>query len=208
MKVELYNKSGEKSGDIELNDSVFGSEPNENAMHQAVVTYLAHKRQGTRKTKVRSEVSGGGRKPWSQKGRGTARAGSTRSPIWVGGGTIHGPKPHEYNLKIPKKLKRLSRISAYSLRAQEKNLKVVEDFSVDEPKTKSMADILKNLELTSQSTLVITSSADHNLWLSSRNIPKVQVRAFDRVSTYDILSHKNLMILQSAVKNIEESFEN
>jgi len=208
MKVELYNKSGEKSGDIELNDSIFGSKPNEHAMHQAVVTYLAHKRQGTRKTKVRSEVSGGGKKPWSQKGRGTARAGSTRSPIWVGGGTIHGPKPHDFNLKLPKKVNRLSRISAYSLRAQEKNLKVVEDFSVEAPKTKAVAELLNNLEMTNQSTLVITSVTDRNLWLSSRNIQKVQVRSFDRVSTYDILSHKNLMILQSAVKNIEESFEN
>jgi len=208
MKVDIYNKSGDKTGDIELKDSVFGIEPNENAMHQAVVTHLAHKRQGTRKTKVRSEVSGGGKKPWSQKGRGTARAGSTRSPIWVGGGTIHGPKVHEYNLKLPKKLNRLSRISAYSLRAKENNLKVLEDFSLDQPKTKEVAEMLGKFEVNNQSTLVITSQSDSSLWLSSRNIPKVLVRSFDRVSTYDLLSHKNIMIMQSAVKNIEESFEN
>jgi large subunit ribosomal protein L4 len=208
MKVDLYNKSGDVSGKVDLSDAVFATEPNENAMHQAVVAHLAHKRQGTAKTKTRDEVRGGGIKPWKQKGRGTARSGSTRSPIWIGGGTIHGPKPHEYKYKLSKKFNRLSRLSAYSLRTSENNMKVVEDFTLETVKTKSMAEILKNLSMNESSTLLITSEADHNLWLSARNIPKVQVRSFDRVSTYDILSHKNIMIMQGAISSIENSFNN
>ncbi|MDC1068056.1 50S ribosomal protein L4 [Candidatus Kapabacteria bacterium] len=203
MQVDLYSKDGEVTGKIELNDSVFSIEPNEHAMHTVVVAHLAHRRQGTAKTKVRSEVRGGGKKPWKQKGRGTARAGSTRSPIWVGGGTIHGPKPRVYNVKVPKKLNRLSRISAYSLRNQESNLKVVKDFELPEVKTKEVAKILNNLELNNGSTLIITGSISKTLWLSSRNIPKTNVKSFDSVSTYDLLSHKKIMLLESAVKSIE-----
>ncbi len=207
MKVDLYNKSGEVSGKVDLSDTVFSVEPNENAMHQSVVAYLAHRRQGTAKTKTRDEVRGGGKKPWKQKGRGTARAGSTRSPIWIGGGTIHGPKPRQYNHKLTKKLNKLSRLSAYSLRTKENNLKVVEDFSIETAKTKLMAEILSNLSM-NKSTLLITAEPDSNLWLSARNIPKVQVRSFDRVSTYDILSHKNIMLMQGAISGIEDSFSN
>lgn len=205
MQVDLYTKEGEVSGKVELSDSIFGAEPNEHAMHTVVVAHLAHKRQGTAKTKVRHEVSGGGKKPWKQKGRGTARAGSTRSPIWVGGGTIHGPKPRNYNVKVPKKINRLSRISAYSLRNQENNIKVVKDFEMPEIKTKSVSGILNNLELNGNSTLIVTGSIDKNLWLSSRNIPKTNVKSFDSVSTYDLLSHKKIMIMESAIKPIEET---
>lgn len=205
MQVDLYTKDGNSAGQIELSDNIFGAEPNEHAMHTVVVAHLAHKRQGTAKTKIRSEVRGGGKKPWKQKGRGTARAGSTRSPIWVGGGTIHGPHPRNYNVKVPKKLNRISRISAYSLRNQEKNLKVVKDFDLPEIKTKEVANILKNLELQNGSTLIITGSSDKNLWLSSRNIPKTNVKTFETVSTYDLLSHKKIMLLESAVKPIEET---
>ena len=206
MKVDLYNRAGSKTGDVELNESVFGIEPNEHVMHLSIVNYLENQRQGTRKTKVRHEVSGGGKKPWSQKGRGTARAGSTRSPIWVGGGTIHGPKPYDYGSKLPKKVSQLGRKSAYSLRVKEENVKVVEDFTFDQAKTKDMAELLRNLDVKTESTLVITSSNDTNLWLSSRNIPKLNLKSFDRVSTYDLLSHKKVVILQSAIKNIEDSF--
>lgn len=205
MQVDLYTRDGEVSGQIEVSDNIFAVEPNEHAMHLAVVSHLASRRQGTAKTKVRSEVRGGGKKPWKQKGRGTARAGSTRSPIWVGGGTIHGPKPRKYSTKLTKKMKRLSRISAYSLRNQENNLRIVKDFDLPEIKTKEVATILKKLELEGGSTLIITGAADKNLWLSSRNIPKTNVKTFETVSTYDLLSHKKIMLLESAVKPIEET---
>jgi len=207
MQVDLYSKDGQATGKVDLNDEVFSIQPNENAMHQSVVAYLAHQRQGTRKTKVRSEVSGGGKKPWRQKGRGTARAGSTRSPIWVGGGTIHGPKVHEYNYSIPKKLNKLSRKSAYSLRVQESNLKVVEDFTFDQIKTKEMVSVLNKFELTGESILLITNNYDNTVSLSSKNIQKLQVRTFERVSTYDLLSHKNILLMQGAIEKIENSFK-
>jgi len=207
MQVDLYNKEGQTTGTVELTDSVFAIEPNENAMHQSIVAHLAHNRQGTRKTKVRSEVSGGGKKPWKQKGRGTARAGSTRSPIWVGGGTIHGPQPHDFKYTLPKKLNKLSRKSAYSVRVNEAKLKVVQDFSFDEIKTKDMASIIDNFNLKGQSTLIITNDFDNKVNLSSRNIKKLQVRTFDRVSTYDLLSHKNVLLMQGAIEKIENSFK-
>jgi large subunit ribosomal protein L4 len=208
MQVTLYNKDGQKSGTLELNDSVFGIEPNENAMHQAVVAHLAQKRQGNAKTKLRSEVSGGGRKPWKQKGRGGARAGSTRSPLWVGGGTIHGPHPRDYVYKLPKKLNRLSRMSAYSLRISENNAKFVEDFNFQSPKTKEIYTILKNLEYNGESMLFIIPDVNNNLYLSGRNIPKLDIRPYNQVSTYDILSHKKVVIMQSAIKGIEENLQN
>lgn len=208
MQLDIYTKDGQQSGQIELNDSVFGVEPNEHAMHLDVLAHLARRRSGTAKTKVRSDVRGGGRKPWRQKGRGTARAGSTRSPIWVGGGTIHGPKPHKYNLKLTKKLKRLARKSAYSLRANEKNIFVVEDFTLEEIKTKEMATVLKNLNLAEEKILILTPNKDDKLYLSVRNIPKVNVQVYNSVSTYDLLNHKKLLLFKDAVSKIEESFKN
>ena len=177
-------------------------------MHQAVVAHLAQKRQGNAKTKLRSEVSGGGKKPFKQKGRGGARAGSTRSPLWVGGGTIHGPHPRDYVYKLPKKLNRLSRMSAYSLRISEDNAKFVEDFNFESPKTKEIFSILKNLEYKGESMLVITPEVNNNLYLSGRNIPKLDIRPYNQVSTYDILSHKRVVIMQSAIKGIEENLQN
>ena len=206
MQVDLYNKDGQKSRTIELNDSVFAITPNENAMHQAVIAHLAQKRQGNAKTKLRSEVRGGGKKPWKQKGRGTARAGSTRSPLWVGGGTIHGPHPRDYVYKLPKKLNRLSRLSAYSLRVSENNAKFIEDFNLDSPKTKEIYNILKKLEYNGESMLFIIPENDNNLYLSGRNIPKLDIRPFNQVSTYDLLSHKRVIIMEGAVKGIEEQF--
>jgi large subunit ribosomal protein L4 len=208
MLVDVYTKDGQKSGQIELPDDVFAVEPNEHAMHLAVVQYLANHRQGTRKTKLRSEVSGGGKKPWRQKGRGTARAGSTRSPLWVGGGTIHGPKPTVFEMKLPKKIKRLARKSALSLRAKENNLMVVEDFSFDEIKTKSMAQILKNLQLDGASTLLLLPQPDYKLYMSARNIPKVEVAPADKISTYDILKHKKIVLFKGAVEPIQKTFNN
>ena len=208
MLVDIYTKDGQVSGQIELHDDIFAIEPNENAMHQAVVAYLAHQRQGNAKTKVRSEVSGGNRKPWRQKGRGTARSGSTRSPVWVGGGTVHGPKPHDYVYKLPKKLNRLARKSAFSLRLSENNLIVVEDFTFDNIKTKQMADFLKKLNIDSDKSLILMPNPDNKVFMSGKNIPNLTIQAADKISAYDLLNHKKIVIYKGAVSCIENTFNN
>lgn len=208
MQVDLYTKDGQITGKVELPDDVFAIEPNENAMHQSVVVYLAHQRQGTRKTKTRAEVSGGGKKPWRQKGRGTARSGSSRSPVWVGGGTVHGPKPSIFDLKITKKLNRLARKSAFSLRTTENNIVVVDDFMFNEIKTKNLADVLKKLNIQDQKTLVLIPEYNETLLLSSRNIPNVKLFPADKISTYDILSHKKLLVFKGAIEKIVNTFNN
>lgn len=208
MQVDLYNKDGQQVGKTELPEEIFGIEPNENAMHQAVVVYLAHQRQGTRKTKTRAEVSGGGKKPWRQKGRGTARSGSSRSPVWVHGGTVHGPKPCEFNLKIQKKLSRLARKSAFSLRNQENSILIVDDFMLNDVKTKSFYTVLKNLKLDKTKTLVLLPEANETMFLSARNIENISIYPASQVSTYDILCHKQLVIFNSALKAIENTFGN
>lgn len=208
MFIDVYTKEGQVSGQIELSDDIFAIEPNENAMHQAVVAYLAHQRQGTRKTKVRSEVSGGNKKPWKQKGRGTARSGSNRSPVWVGGGTIHGPKPQDFVYKLPKKLNRLARKSAFSLRAQESNLIVVEDFKFNSIKTKQVSEILKNLKITKEKSLLLLPEADNNIYLSGRNIKNLTIQPADKISAYDVLNHKKIILIRGAVSTIEKTFNN
>ena len=167
MQIDVYTIDGQKSGTMELPDEIFNVEPHEHAMHLAVKVYLANQRQGTHKTKTRSEVSGGGKKPWKQKGRGTARSGSSRSPIWVGGGTIHGPKPHKYTLGLPKKVKRLARKSALSLRVRENNLLIVDDFTFDSIKTKRMSEAVKNLRIENDKTLLLLPAMDENVILGS-----------------------------------------
>jgi len=208
MLVDVYTKDGQISGQVELQDDIFAIEPNENAMHQAVVAYLAHQRQGNAKTKVRSEVSGGGRKPWKQKGRGTARSGSTRSPLWVGGGTVHGPKPHDYVYKLPKKLSRLARKSAFSLRLSENNIVVLDNFKLESIKTKQMADVLKNLKLNEVKSLLLLPGVDNTMYLSGRNIPNLTIQPADKISTYDILNHKKIVIIKDALGSIEKTFSN
>lgn len=208
MQVELYNKDGNSIGQIDLHDEIFGIEPREHVMHQAIVAHLANKRQGTAKAKNRSEVAGGGRKPWRQKGRGTARAGSTRSPLWIGGGTIHGPKPHKYTVKLTKKVRRLARNSAFSLRIAEDNLKVVDDFSFDEYKTKNMVQVFKNLDLENEKTLVLLSEPNDKLYYSTRNIPKVTVQLIDKISTYDILNHKKILLFKGAAEYLNNTINN
>jgi large subunit ribosomal protein L4 len=205
MLIDLYLKDGTKSGQVEVSDNVFAVEPNEHAMHTAVVVYLAHQRQGTAKTKVRHEVSGGGKKPWRQKGRGTARAGSTRSPIWVHGGTIHGPKPRDYDLKMTKKMSRLARRSALSVRAAENNVILVDDFKLDEIKTKLMAEVLKNLDLTGEKVLILLPENNPELYLAARNIPKVAIREAAKITTYDILNYKKLLLFKSAVESLQNA---
>ncbi|MEJ5286094.1 50S ribosomal protein L4 [Bacteroidetes/Chlorobi group bacterium Naka2016] len=208
MLVDVYSKEGKVVGQIELRDDVFAVEPHEHAMHMAVVAFLANQRQGTHKTKVRSEVRGGGKKPWRQKGRGTARAGSIRSPLWVHGGTIHGPKPRDYSMKINKKLKTLARKSALSLRLQEGNLLVLEDFQLEKPKTKEFYQVLKNLNLNGEKTLILLPENAKELYLSARNIDKVSVLEAEKVSTYHILAHKKLLIFKSAVEQLQATFTN
>jgi large subunit ribosomal protein L4 len=208
MLADVYTKEGVQAGQVELLDNVFGIEPNENAMHRAVVTYLAHQRQGNHKTKTRSEVRGGGRKPWRQKGRGTARAGSTRSPIWIGGGTIFGPKPHKYNLKLSKKLKSLAKRSALSARMSEDNIKIVEDFTLEEIKTKNFAEILKNLNLEYEKTLILIQDKDDVLYMSSRNIPYVNIYQADMVSAYHVLAHNKILIFKGAIEKIHNALNN
>lgn len=208
MKVDVFSKDGQKSGEIELPDEVFNVDPNEHSMYQAVRVYLAHQRQGTHKTKERGEVSGGGKKPWRQKGRGTARAGTTRSPLWVGGGTVHGPRPHRYTIDIPRKMKRLARKSAFSLRARENNIIVVEDLALNDIKTKQVASVLKALNLEGEKVLQLLPGTDENTFLSSRNIANCTTAVADKVSTYDILRHKKILIHKSAVDVIVNTFGN
>lgn len=208
MKVDVFTKDGQKSGEIELPDEVFNVEPHEHSMYQAVRVYLAHQRQGTHKVKERGEVSGGGRKPWKQKGRGTARAGTTRSPLWVGGGTVHGPKPHKYTIDIPRKMKKLARKSALSLRARENNIIVVEDLGISDVKTKQVAAVLKALNIEGEKVLQLLPGYDEKAYLSSRNIANCTTAVADKVSTYDILRHKKILIHKSAVDLIVNTFGN
>lgn len=208
MLVDVYSKEGQVVGQIELRDDIFAVEPHEHAMHMAVVAYLANQRQGTHKTKVRSEVRGGGKKPWRQKGRGTARAGSIRSPLWVHGGTLHGPKPRDYYMKINKKLKLLARKSALSLRVQEGNFIVLEDFELEKPKTKEFYQVLKNLKINGEKTLVLLPENSNTLYLSARNIDRLTALEANKVSTYHILAHKKLLIFKSAVEQLQSTFSN
>ncbi len=208
MQVDLYTKDGQVSGKVELPEEVFAVEPNEHAMHLSVVTYLQHQRQGTRKTKTRAEVSGGGKKPWNQKGRGTARSGSSRSPVWVGGGTVHGPKVGIRSIKINKKLNRLARKSAYSTRLIENNILVIEDFAMNGIKTKDFYTVLKNLNINTEKTLVLTPEYNEKMLLSTRNISNLSLHPADKISTYDILSHKKILIFKSSIEKIVNTFNN
>jgi large subunit ribosomal protein L4 len=205
MTVDVRTKDGATAGTIELPESIFGVEPNEHAMYQAVRAYLAHRRQGTAKTKTRTEVRGGGKKPFKQKGTGGARRGSSRSPLNPGGGIIHGPVPHLYSVDLPIKVKRLARKSALALRAKESNLVVVEDFTLPVAKTKDMATILKALNIDGK-VLVLLPSVDQTIVKSARNIPGVTTFPADKISAYDVLSHGKLLIFKSAMQTLEQSF--
>lgn len=207
MKVDVYKIDGTLTGrQIELNPEVFAVDPNNHAIYLAVKVYLANQRQGTAKTKDRSEVRGGGRKPWRQKGRGTARAGSIRSPLWVGGGNIFGPKPRDYELKLPKKVKLLARCSALTYKAKNNQIIVVEDFNFEEPKTKEMFNVIKALNLDSKKTLLLIGNYNKTLYLSGRNIPTLNVLEAQKASTYDILNNNILLLQESAVDLINKKF--
>ena len=202
-KVALFNQSGSKVGDIELNDTVFGIEPNKHVLFEAVLMQRASLRQGNHKVKNRSEVRGGGRKPWRQKGTGRARQGSIRSPQWRGGGVVFGPVPRSYSYKLPKKVRRLAIKSALSSKVVEENILVLEALSFDAPKTKEFANVLKGLSINAK-TLVVTDGLDENVALSARNIPGVTVVQADGISVLDVIGHDKLVMTKSAVEKVEE----
>jgi large subunit ribosomal protein L4 len=202
-KVALYNQSGSQVGEVELKDSVFGIEPNEHVLFEAIIMQRASLRQGTHKVKNRSEVSGGGRKPWRQKGTGRARQGSIRSPQWRGGGTVFGPVPRSYSYKLPKKVRRLAIKSALSSKVLGENILVLESLSFDAPKTKEFAAVLKNLSV-GKKALVVTDGSNPNVALSARNIPGVTVVEANGINVLDVVSHDKIIVTKAAVEKIEE----
>ncbi len=207
MKLDVYKTDGTKTGEtLEFNKDIFEIEPNEHVMYLAVKAHLANKRQGTHKAKERNEVRGGGKKPWRQKGRGTARAGTTRSPLWVGGGTIFGPKPHKYTQKLNKKVKKLARKSALSIKAKNNQIIVVEDFDFDAPKTKELVNILNALKVDDKKTLILTNETKNNIYISSKNLDKANVLEAYKASTYDLLNNQVILFQKSAVESILGTF--
>jgi len=209
MKLEVLKKDGSKNGEtVELKPDIFEIEPNDHAIYQAVRSYWANQRQGTHKVKERSEVRGGGKKPFSQKKTGRARQGTGRSPLMPGGGSIFGPKPHDYVVKLPAKVKRLARKSAWSYKAKDGQIVVVEDFSFDLPKTKEMTSILKALNVGGKKVLLLTPKTDQNVLKSGRNIPSLNVLEAAKASTYDILNNAVVVLTKSSVDVIHNTFAN
>ena len=202
--VKVYNMEGKEVGSIELNDAVFGVEVNEHLMHLAVVGQLANKRQGTQSAKTRAEVSGGGRKPWKQKGTGHARQGSTRAPQWTHGGVVFAPKPRDYSVKMNKKEKTAAIKSALTSRVAEEKIYVVDSLSFDEIKTKKMAAVLDSLKV--EKALVVLDKKDENVILSARNLPEVRTVMSNGINVYDILKYGSLVITKEAVAQIEEVY--
>ncbi len=209
MKIDVLKKDGTKSGDtVTLDPAIFEIEPNDHAIYQAVRSFMANQRQGTHKTKERGEVSGGGKKPFGQKKTGRARQGTSRSPLMVGGGTIFGPKPHDYVVKLPVKVKRLARKSALSYKVKDAQILVVEDFTFDTPKTKEFAAILKALNITSKKILFLVPKKDANVLKSGQNIPRLNILEAAKASTYDILNTTVLLLQKSSVDVIQKTFSN
>ncbi len=202
-KVSVFKQDGSQAGDIELNESIFGIEPNNAVMFETVLMQRAAQRQGTHKVKNRSEVAGGGRKPWRQKGTGRARQGSIRSPQWRGGGTVFGPTPRNYSYKLPKKVRRLAIKSALSSKVAEENILVLEALSFESPKTKEFASVLSSLSL-DKKVLVVTEGLDENVALSGRNIPGVTVISATGVNVLDVLAHDKVVMTKGAVQKVEE----
>lgn len=207
MEVDVYRKDGSLSGEkINLSPEIFEIEPNDHAIYQAVRAYLANKRQGTHKTKTFGEVRGSGKKLWRQKHTGRARVGSIRSPLWKGGGAIFGPVPRDYSLDLPKKVKLLARKSALSYKVKEGNIKVVEDFSLESPKTKIMVDILKNLGLSALKVLFLLPTNDIIIRKSANNLQRVKVLQASQASVYELLDNNVILMQKSAVEVLERSF--
>ena len=202
--VSVYNMEGKEVGTLELNDAVFGVEVNEHLVHLAVVAQLANKRQGTQKAKTRSEVSGGGRKPWRQKGTGHARQGSTRSPQWKGGGVVFAPTPRDYTIRLNKKEKRAALKSALTSRVQDNKFIVVDEFKFDEIKTKKFQNVMDNLKVSK--ALVVLADNDQNTVLSARNIADVKTSQVGSINVYDILKYNTVVATKAAVASIEEVY--
>ena len=202
--VSVYNIEGKEVGSIELNDAVFGVEINEHLVHMAVVNQLANNRQGTQSAKTRSEVSGGGRKPWRQKGTGHARQGSTRAPQWTGGGIVFAPKPRDYSFKMNKKEKRIALLSALSSKVADNKIVVLDAFNLDEVKTKKFVEVMNNLKV--ENALVVLEGENKNVVLSGRNIPSVKVSATNEINTYDVLKYETLVVTKAAVEKLEEVY--
>lgn len=206
MEVKVLNISGKESGrTVQLSDDVFGIEPNNHAVYLDVKQYLANQRQGTHKAKERAEVAGSTRKIKKQKGTGTARAGSAKNPLFKGGGTVFGPRPRSYSFKLNKNLKRLARKSAFSIKAKESNLIVVEDFNFETPNTKNFINVLKALGLENKKSLIVLGDSNKNVYLSSRNLKASSVVTNSELSTYAILNANNLVLLESSLEGIEEN---
>ncbi len=202
--VSVYNIEGKEVGTIDLSDAVFGVEVNEHLLHMAVVNQLANKRQGTQKAKTRSEVSGGGRKPWRQKGTGHARQGSTRSPQWTGGGVVFAPTPRDYSFKLNKKEKRAALKSALTSRVEEKKFIVLDEINFGEIKTKNFQNVLNNLNVAK--ALVVLEDGNKNAELSARNIPSVKTARTNTINVYDILKYNTVIATKAAVETIEEVY--
>ena len=202
--VSVYNMEGKEVGTMELNDAVFGVEVNEHLVHLAVVAQLANKRQGTQKAKTRSEVSGGGRKPWRQKGTGHARQGSTRAPQWTGGGVVFAPTPRDYSIRLNKKEKRAALKSALTSRVNDNKFVVVDELKFEEIKTKNFKNVMNNLNVSK--ALVVLSENDQNVVLSARNIPEVRTSLVNTLSVYDILKYNTVVATKAAVASIEEVY--
>jgi large subunit ribosomal protein L4 len=204
MKLSVLNITGEDTGKkVELKDSVFGIEPNDHAIYLDVKRYMASKRQGTHKTKERWEIIGSTRKIKRQKGTGTARAGSIKSPIMRGGGRTFGPQLRDYSFKLNKKVKQLARKSALTYKAKDECIKVVEDFSIESPKTKEYSDILSNLQIRDKKSLIILNQVNKNIYLSSRNIPGTKVVTVSELTTYDIMNCSSLVFVESSIEVLQ-----
>lgn len=204
-KLDVLNVSGEKIGDIELNPGIFGIEVNEHVLHDVVKNYLANQRQGTQSAKTRSEVRGGGKKPFRQKGTGRARQGTTRAPHYVGGGVAFAPKPRDYSYKLPKRVKRLALFSALSAKVAAGEVIILDDLAMDAPKTKDMVNILSNIKAEKKS-LIVLPEVSENIQKSSSNITGVQTTFVGSLNVYDILNHNNFVITKKAIEAIEEVY--
>jgi len=204
-KLDVLNVSGEKIGDIDLNPGIFGIEVNEYVLHDVVKNYLANQRQGTQSTKTRSEVRGGGKKPFRQKGTGNARQGTRRAPHFVGGGVAFGPKPRDYSYRLPKRVKRLALFSALSSKVAAGELIVLDELSMEAPKTKDMIKILSNIKAERKS-LIVLPEVDENVVRSSNNIPGVETTFVGQLNVYEILNHTNFIITKKALETIEEVY--
>ncbi|NMC56438.1 MAG: 50S ribosomal protein L4 [Eubacteriaceae bacterium] len=203
-KIDVLNIKGEKVDEITLSDAIFGIEPNEALVHQVVTAQLANKRQGTQSAKTRAEVRGGGRKPWKQKGTGRARTGSTRNPIWTGGGITFAPKPRDYTMQVNKKMRRLAMKSVFSAKYNANELIILDKLEIAQPKTKEMVAILNNLK--APQALIVLDKKDDNVIRSANNIQKVQTSQVNTINTYDMLRYNHLILTVDSLKKIEEVY--